>query len=102
MSTRPTHGLYCPAVEDHTGPHLLLAMNDENLFLRCRKHDWMRVELYRHGQKISLKDIAVVVEAMPVKPGKKGHYFDLTPLPLVAKGTFPVRNTKFRWEGKPQ
>ena len=97
-STKPTKGLYCPKVEDHTGSHLLLTLNDDSIFVRCKKHDWLRVDMYQNGQQISFKDIAVVVSDMPVPNGRRGHFFKLNPLPILAKGVFNLKNRMFREE----
>lgn len=94
----PDRGLYCPAREAHPERRnrILAAISDEAIFVHCREHDWLRVELFRLGDKITFKNASAI--ASQVKPNK-GHrviFEDLKKVPIHAKGDFKVRSRAFR------
>lgn len=97
-SDYPTKGLYCPSREAHQGrrERLLAALSDDSIFLHCNEHDWIRVELYKFGEKIDLNGVSAV--ATQVKP-KEGHkvFFDLREkVPIHSRGKFSVKRRKWR------
>ena len=92
-SQYPNKGLYCPAKESHRkkANRLLAALDDDAVYLHCCDHDWVRVEFYVLGKKISLKNVTAVVEQVsPNSPGDR-ILFDLDKMPVHAKGIFKLR-----------
>lgn len=94
----PKKGLYCPAKEAHQGrrERLLAALSEDAIYLHCNEHDWIRVQLFKYGEKIDLNGVSAV--ATQVKP-KEGHkvLFDLKEkVPIHSRGKFTVKRRKWR------
>ena len=98
METKfPNLALYCPSKEAHTGrcERLLAAFSEDEIFLHCVEHDWIRIELSQFGKRLSFKNITVTASQVIPKDGEK-VIFDLKPLPIHARGKFKVKNRKWR------
>ena len=93
----PNHGLYCPAKEAHQErqERLLAAFSDDAIFLHCKEHDWLRIELYQFGKKISLKGVTAIGEQVKAKENGR-VIFNLKAIPIHARGKFQVKSRKWR------
>ena len=96
----PTKGLYCPKTEDHQGRRgeLLCCFGEDAIYLKCRKHDWLRIELYSAGGKLAFNNLSAVFTDVELPEDKQYHKFDLKPVPYVADGAFPVYKRSKRKE----
>jgi len=90
----PNKSIYCPISDAHAGrfQHLLFALSDDALFVKCKEHDWMRIEMRSNGRKITYENLSIV--ASPVQPEKEMPFVifkNLQPVPIYAKGDFKLR-----------
>ena len=94
----PLKGIYCPAKEDHEGrrDRIMAAFSDDAIYLHCSEHDWLRVELFQFGTKISFKGVTAVVNQVKPKQQNGKVLFDLTPTPIQGKGAFVLKSRKWR------
>ena len=94
----PRQGIYCPAKEDHEGRRgrIMAAFSEDAIFLHCSEHDWLRVELYIFGKKISFKGVTAVVNQVKPKQQNGKVLFDLMSVPIQGKGCFTLKSRKWR------
>lgn len=82
----------CPKPENHIHKKILLVVSDDFLSVFCREHGWLKIELKSNGEKISFENPSAVISSH----GKKVN-FDLSPIPSVALGKFPLKR---KYHGK--
>lgn len=94
----PSHGLHCPAKEDHEGRRgrIMAAFSGDAIYLHCPEHDWLRIELYQFGKKIDFKGITAVINQVKPKQQNGKVIFDLFPIPVHGKGNFGLKSRKWR------
>lgn len=78
--------VHCPENDGHYQGKkvILLLLQDENLFVRCPKHHFVKIEFFKGEEKLSFKDVSVIVS-----PTQEGTQFDLDNMPVLAIGEFP-------------
>lgn len=91
-------GLSCPKPEDHPGcrERLLCCFSEDAIYLQCRHHDWLQIELYDAGSKMRFDNLAAVFSEVEIPAGQDMHRFYLKPIPYMAKGEFPLHKRHFR------
>ena len=86
--------VYCPDRNDHRNPRLLFFVGDEEIYVECGLHKWIKVVFKRGNEVIKFTDSAVRAEAMG-----EGFHFDHKPLPVLALGEFKLKNKlKEKWQ----
>ena len=78
--------IFCPKKKDHKFDKHLLFVKDEELYVYCNQHCWIKVIFKKGGERISFKNSAVILEPM----GENFH-FEHEPVPVVALGKFHVK-----------
>lgn len=86
IMSAPFKSIRCPKEEDHAKPKLLLFSDSEGLYVNCHAHAWIRVEIYKNGQRLDFSDISVICRSM----GPEFH-FNHDPIPVVASGKFKCK-----------
>lgn len=95
---KPVKGLYCPKPEDHPGSRerLLCCFDKGAIYLQCRHHDWLKIELYSSGEKMDFKNLTAVFSDIEFPSNAEKHHFDVKAISYVAKGKFKLHNRSYR------
>lgn len=79
----PALAIYCPNQEDHPNKKILMLLNEDEIFIHCPKHGWVKIQLFQGQKKLNFNNVAVKVSDM-----EPNVNFVLTPSPIMAVGEF--------------
>ncbi len=82
MAVLKAKSIYCPNTEQHPRKKILLLLHEDSLFVHCKDHGWIQLELALFGKPINFEGASVKVSQV------SNVHFDLEPLPIMAVGYF--------------
>lgn len=91
----------CPKTEDHCAiengrlvshQKTLLIVGEKSLYVYCKLHGWLKVEMLRGGRKISFEDITVTITDEPL--GRTKNHIKTDNVPTMAIGKFKSKRSK--------
>ena len=76
----------CPKQSDHKYPKNLLFVRNDELYVFCKDHMWIKVVFSRGEEKFSFDNFAVTLNS-----NGENLQFDHEPMPVLALGAFNLR-----------